>query len=33
MSTWNDLSIPEKAEMMRVAIANGITTLPEIVPG
>ena len=30
MSTWNDLSIPEKAEMMRVAIANGITTLPEI---
>lgn len=30
IKTWNDLSIPEKAEMMRVAIANGITTLPEI---
>lgn len=27
---WNDLSISDKAEMMKVAIANGITTLPEI---
>ena len=30
MKTWNDLSIREKAEMMRVAVRNGITTLPEI---
>lgn len=29
-SDWDDLSISDKAEMMRVAIANGITTLPEI---
>ena len=27
---WDDLSISDKAEMMKVAIANGITTLPEI---
>lgn len=27
---WDSLSIADKAEMMRVAIANGITTLPEI---
>lgn len=27
---WNDLSISDKAEMIKVAIANGITTLPEI---
>ena len=27
---WNSLSYADKAEMMRVAIANGITTLPEI---
>ena len=27
---WEDLSIPEKAEMMKVAIRNGITSLPEI---
>lgn len=27
---WNSLSMKDKAEMMRVAIANGITTLPEI---
>lgn len=27
---WDDLSISDKAEMMRVAIANGITTLSEI---
>jgi len=30
MTTWNDLSIREKAEMMRAAVRNGITTLPEI---
>ena len=30
MNTWNDLSLSEKSEMMRVAIENGITTLPEI---
>ncbi len=29
-NTWNKLSQKEKAEMIRVAIANGITTLPEI---
>lgn len=29
-SNWDDLSISDKAEMMRVAIVNGITTLPEI---
>lgn len=29
-SDWDDLSISDKAEMMRVAIANGITTLSEI---
>ncbi len=27
---WNSLSMKEKAEMMKVAIANGITSLPEI---
>lgn len=27
---WDNLSLAEKAEMMKVAIANGITTLPEI---
>lgn len=27
---WNDLSMAEKADMMKVAILNGITTLPEI---
>ncbi len=27
---WDSLSMPEKAEMMKVAIRNGITTLPEI---
>jgi hypothetical protein len=27
---WNSLSMKDKAEMMRVAIKNGITTLPEI---
>ncbi len=27
---WNNLSMKDKAEMMKVAIANGITTLPEI---
>lgn len=30
ISDWDDLSISDKAEMMRVAIANGITTLSEI---
>lgn len=29
-NTWDSLSLGEKAEMMKVAIANGITTLPEI---
>ena len=29
-SHWDSLSQKEKAEMMRVAIGNGITTLPEI---
>lgn len=29
-SDWDNLSISDKAEMMRVAIANGITTLSEI---
>ena len=28
--SWNDLSLTEKAEMMKVAIQNGIKTLPEI---
>lgn len=28
--TWDELSIKEKADMMRVAVENGITTLPEI---
>lgn len=28
--TWDNLSLADKAEMMKVAIANGITTLPEI---
>lgn len=28
--TWDNLSMTEKSEMMRVAIENGITTLPEI---
>ena len=27
---WNNLSMKDKAEMIKVAIANGITTLPEI---
>ncbi len=27
---WNNLSMKDKVEMMKVAIANGITTLPEI---
>ena len=27
---WDNLSMKEKSEMMRVAIANGITSLPEI---
>ena len=27
---WNELSMAEKAEMMKVAVRNGITTLPEI---
>lgn len=27
---WNSLSYADKAEMMKVAVANGITTLPEI---
>lgn len=27
---WDNLSISDKSEMMKVAIANGITTLPEI---
>ena len=27
---WNNLSMKDKAEMMKVAIANGITSLPEI---
>ena len=27
---WNNLSIKEKADIMKVAIQNGITTLPEI---
>lgn len=30
VSDWDNLSISDKAEMMKVAIANGITTLPEI---
>lgn len=30
ISDWDDLSISDKAEMMRVAIANGIITLSEI---
>ena len=30
MKTWDDLSIKEKADIMGVAISNGITTLPEI---
>jgi len=30
MKLWDDLSMREKAEMMRVAVSNGITTLPEI---
>lgn len=30
VSDWDDLSISDKAEMMKVAIANGITTLLEI---
>lgn len=28
--TWDNLSMAEKSDMMRVAIENGITTLPEI---
>ena len=30
VSDWDDLSISDKAEIMKVAIANGITTLPKI---
>lgn len=30
MSAWNNLSMREKAEMMKVAVRNGIKTLPEI---
>lgn len=30
MNSWDDLSIREKAEMMKVAIRNGITSLPDI---
>lgn len=29
-NAWNNLSMRDKAEMMKVAIANGITSLPEI---
>ena len=29
-NTWNSLSLADKAEMIKVAVANGITTLPEI---
>lgn len=29
-NTWDNLSMRDKAEMMKVAIANGITTLPDI---
>ena len=29
-NAWNNLSMKDKAEMMKVAIANGITSLPEI---
>ena len=29
-STWDTLSLADKAEMIKVAVANGITTLPEI---
>lgn len=29
-SAWDSLSMAEKAEMMKVAVRNGITTLPEI---
>lgn len=29
-NAWDSLSMQDKAEMMKVAIANGITTLPEI---
>lgn len=29
-NAWNNLSMRDKAEMIRVAIANGITSLPEI---
>lgn len=28
--TWDSLSLADKAEMIKVAVANGITTLPEI---
>ena len=30
MGAWDSLSIREKADMMKAAIRNGITTLPEI---
>ena len=30
ISTWNDLSLADKAEMIGIAVKNGITTLPEI---
>lgn len=29
-NTWDSLSMADKAEMIKVAVANGITTLPEI---
>ena len=29
-NTWDSLSMTDKAEMIKVAVANGITTLPEI---
>lgn len=29
-NTWDSLSLADKAEMIKVAVANGITTLPEI---
>lgn len=29
-NTWDTLSLADKAEMIKVAVANGITTLPEI---
>lgn len=29
-NTWNSLSLKDKAEMIKVAVRNGITTLPEV---